>query len=131
MSNKPEKNIEQFIREDGRFPLEAVQFVREALHHAVEKYHPDPSGPSGQRHVSGAQLCEGIREVAMKRWGLMARPVLHRWNITTTRDFGEIVFLLVSNGWLQKESSDNIDDFNDVYDFAEVFEHSFEMPLGD
>ena len=70
-------------------------------------------------HISGEQLCQGIRELAIRRWGLMARSVLNHWNIKATRDFGEIVFLLVENNWMQKEPDDTISDFDDVYDFAE------------
>ena len=121
MANKAEKNIEQIIAEDGRYPLKAAQFISQALHYTVEKNHPEVAKTGGKRHVSGSQLCEGIRELALKRWGMLARSVLGRWNINCTRDFGEIVFLLVNNGLMQKEPTDSIDDFNDVYDFAEAF----------
>ena len=38
----------------------------------------------------------------------MARSVLRHWHINTTRDFGEIVFLLVNNNWMQKEPSNDL-----------------------
>ena len=129
MLEKPEKSIEEIIVADGRYPLAAVQFVREGLNHTVSKWHGPSSDPSGRRHVSGAQLCEGLRELALKRWGLMARQVLRRWHITSTRDFGEIVFLLVNNGWMQKEPEDSLEDFDDVYDFAVAFDRQFEIFL--
>ena len=58
----------------------------------------------------------------------MACSVLRRWNIHATRDFGEIVFLMVDNGWMQKEPDDKIDDFDSVYDFTEAFRDSFKIP---
>jgi len=126
-SKKPNKSIEDIIQQDGRYPPQAVQFVREGLNHTVQKYHTGTAKPGGRRHVSGPQLCQGIRELALQRWGPLARSVLKHWNITATRDFGEIVFLLVSNGWMQKEPSDSVDDFDDVYDFDEAFDDDFEI----
>jgi uncharacterized repeat protein (TIGR04138 family) len=79
------------------------------------------------RHVSGAQLCHVIRDVARERWGLMARGVLSRWGVQSTEDFGQIVFALVNNGWLQKEPTDSIADFDHVFSFAEAFDQSYEI----
>ncbi|MCP4713003.1 MAG: hypothetical protein GY869_30615 [Planctomycetes bacterium] len=129
MIKKPERSIEEIFSEDKRYPLEAVQFVREGLNHSVAKFHADGGESGTVRHVSGAQLCEGLLELALKRWGLMARSVLEKWNIKQTRDFGEIVFLLVNNGWMQKEPSDRLDDFDNVYDFKKAFRQGFDLSL--
>ncbi len=80
------------------------------------------------RHVSGQQLCWGLRDLALQKWGLMASSVLKRWNIASTADFGRIVFALVNNGCLQKQPSDSPEDFKDVYDFAEAFDGNFRIP---
>jgi len=128
MLKKPTKSMEEIFAEDGRYPLDAVQFVREGLNHSVQKYHPEEESDA-PRHISGEQLCEGLRELAWKRWGLMAKSVLNRWNIRATRDFGEIVFLLVNHGWMQKEPQDSIEDFADVYDFNEAFQGDFEISM--
>lgn len=79
------------------------------------------------RHVTGQQLCWAIRETAVKRWGLMARAVLTRWNITRTEDIGAIVFSLVNNGWLQKQPTDSVDDFNNVFCFREAFDKDYKF----
>jgi len=126
MQNQPEKSVEQIIREDNRYPLEAVQFVREGLNHTIELFYPEKA-PGQRQHVGGSELCKGIRDLAINRWGLMARPVLKSWNITRTRDFGEIVFLLVNSGWMQKEDQDTINDFDNIFDFEEVFEKQFKI----
>lgn len=128
MQERPEKSIEQIIEEDGRYPIDAVQFVREGLNHTLSLFHPDKE-PGQKQHVSGAQLCDGMRDLAKKRWGLMAQPVLQSWNITGTRDFGEIVFLLVNSGWMQKNDGDDVVDFDNVYDFTEAFNGEFEISL--
>ena len=127
MPDKPTKSIEQIIAEDGRYPLTAVQFVREGLNHTVSHKQLKNDPEIARRHVSGAELCLGLRDLACKRWGMLARMVLQKWNITGSRDFGEIVFLLVDNGWMRKESQDCIEDFENVYDFKEVFDSFFEI----
>ena len=129
MPDKPSKTIEQIIHEDGRYPLQAVQLVREGLNCTVETLHPDadPATPQ-RRHVTGPELCLGLRALARDRWGLMARMVLQHWNITGTRDFGEIVFLLVDHGWMRREPHDRIEDFDHVYDFTQAFDDDFHLP---
>lgn len=128
MHEKPEKSIEQIITEDGRYPLAAVQFVREGLNHTLGLYYPEKE-PGRKQHVTGPQLCEGLRDLAIKRWGLMARSVLASWSITATRDFGEIVFILVNSGWMQKNEEDTVEDFDEVFDFETIFEKQFEVTL--
>ena len=49
---------------------------------------------------------------------------LHKWPL-----FGEIVFALVENDFLQKQSSDSIEDFENVFQFREAFERGFDIQL--
>jgi len=79
------------------------------------------------RHVTGQQLCWAIRDVAQKRWGFMARAVLARWNITRTEDIGAIVFALVNNGWLQKQPTDSLADFDAVFNFHQAFDQTYKF----
>lgn len=79
------------------------------------------------RHVTGQELCWVIRDVALERWGLMARGVLAQWNIRQTEDLGAIVFALVEHQWLAKQPSDSVDDFKHVYSFAEVFDKQYQI----
>ena len=79
------------------------------------------------RHVTGQQLCWAIRDVALERWGLMARSVLARWGITSSGDVGAIIFALVENHWLQKQSTDTVEDFDDVFCFDEAFDGSYKI----
>lgn len=79
------------------------------------------------RNVSGESLCWALREVALRRWGGLARLVLRSWNITRTDDFGNMVFTLVEHDLMQKDSRDSMDHFKAVYDFEEAFDRSFQM----
>ena len=126
MQKKPHISIEELIRRDGRYPLAAVQFVREGLNYTVSKVHPK-AGEGERRHVTGEQLCLGLREIALKKWGYMAKSVLNKWHIEQTRDFGEIVFIMVNSGWMHKEPTDSVDDFNEVYEFAYALVKNFRM----
>ena len=82
------------------------------------------------RHVGGGELCWGLREYAHYRWGALARLVLDSWNIHCTRDFGRLVFAMIDYELMQKQPSDSLDDFNDVFDFHEAFDGSYKIRFG-
>ena len=121
MEGKPEKTMEEVIQTDGRYPPEAFAFLHDGLNRAVQSIHGDEPEEGGQRHVSGSQLCESLRELAVERWGMLARVVLVKWNIRETIDFGNMVYLLVDNGFMRKTDEDSVEDFRDVFDFGKAF----------
>lgn len=128
MADAPKEPMEQTIREDGRYPPEAYDFLHVGLTKAVKDAHgeqppaPDPEGDAPpQRHVTGKQMCLGLRDAAIERWGMMAQAVLARWNIHATIDFGNMVYLLIRHGHMRKTEEDSIEDFRAVYDFDEAF----------
>ncbi len=123
----PEKTLEEVVEEVGAYPIQAYEFIQRGLGYTVEKIHGDVKDPKASRHVSGRDLCEGLREFALLQWGLMAKTVLNRWNIRRTFDFGRIVFALVDYGHMQKTDDDTIDDFRDVYDFASAFDGGYRI----
>ncbi len=126
---KPKYSIEHIVETDGRYPLSAVQFLREGLGYTVNQCYTEKQQEEagGRCHVTGRQLCEGLRDMAHKKWGLLSYSVLKSWNVTRTRDFGEMVFLLVENGWMHKEPQDNIEDFDEVYDFQEALVRDYDF----
>lgn len=78
-----------------------------------------------RRHVSGPELAEGVRTLAIARFGPMARTVLAYWGICSTEDLGEVVFALVNAGVLVKRKEDRLEDFEKLFDFEEVFERNY------
>ncbi|MCO6438304.1 MAG: hypothetical protein J5J06_14510 [Phycisphaerae bacterium] len=76
------------------------------------------------RHVSGRELCWGLRDFAVLRWGMMARSVLESWNIRGTKDFGRIVFGFIEFDMMQKQDCDRIEDFDSVFEFGEAFDQA-------
>lgn len=113
-------SIEEVADAVGVYPVEAYEFVQRGLQYTVARIHGAGKPGKGKGHVSGQQLAEGLREFAQIQWGLMAAPVLASWSITTTYDFGRIVFALVEGGILHKTDEDSIDDFRNVYDFGSM-----------
>jgi uncharacterized repeat protein (TIGR04138 family) len=125
--SQPTKTLEQVVQELDRYPVDAFQFVQEGLNYTVQKLQRPQKGKEPQ-HVTGEQLCEGLREYALHRWGRLARTVLRRWGINSTYDFGQIVFALIANKIFAKTDEDDIEDFRDVYDFRSAFESDYRIP---
>ena len=129
------KSMEEVIRGDGRYPLEAFAFLHDALNHAVIAVYgaegSPPQGPDSEtaRHVSGAQLCHAMRDLAIERWGHLANPVLSKWNIHATIDLGNMVYLLVNNSFMRKTDDDSVEDFRDVYSFEDAFNVAMNLRL--
>jgi len=101
-----------------RFREQAYLFVLSALHQVV-------GGLVQPRHISGRELSMGVRTLALRDFGPLARSVLAHWGIESTADVGEIVFALVDAGVLVKEEDDSLRDFQDLFDFHEAFERDY------
>lgn len=131
MADKPSdteqrKRLEEIVEEVGVYPIEAYEFVRQGLSFTVSRLHGN-SDPDEPRHVSGQDLSAGLRDYAIQNWGMLARTVLERWNITSTFDFGRIVFAMIAAGWMHKTDSDTIEDFRNVYDFKTAFDVAYKF----
>lgn len=81
-----------------------------------------PVGHPVGNHVSGQQLCLGLRSLAVEKYGLLARTVLNGWGVKSTEDFGKIVYAMVDAGLLRTSENDSMDDFRGVYEFDEAFD---------
>ncbi|UCF06789.1 MAG: hypothetical protein JSV33_07130 [bacterium] len=112
------KKIRAIIDKDARYKEEAYSFVMAALEESISKL-------SQVRHVSAAELLEGIKHYAIRQFGPMAKEVFNFWGITTTEDFGNIVFNLIDAGLLSKTEQDCIEDFAVGYDFRKIFEEDY------
>jgi len=137
----PQHPIADLLRRDRRYQFDAYAFVFDALRYAQEKlemgrdYPPtDTEGEphnKPEQHITGQELCEAIRCYALEQYGLMAKDVLNHWGIRSTGDFGEIVFNLIEIGQMRKTPEDRREDFNDVFDFVEGLQDSFQIGLPD
>jgi uncharacterized repeat protein (TIGR04138 family) len=103
---------------EPRFHEHAYLFVLSALEFCQGKL-------DERRHLSGRELLEGCRSLAIERYGVLARTVLGYWGVTSTSDIGDIVFALVDLGLLQAQPNDTRDEFADVYDFERAFDKEY------
>lgn len=95
----------------------------ELNYHASNERGDHASGERSEssRHVNGQQLCLGLRDYAIKRYGKLARTVLRQMNIHETQDFGRIVFAMVDAKQMSKSQGDKFEDFSAVFSFSEAF----------
>src|SRR5687768_15269429 len=100
MSERLERSIEELARQDKRYPPAAYMMVFEGLECALSKL-------PARRHVTPRELVEGVRDVALRDWGLLARTVLESWNIRNTGEIGDLVFNLIEKKLLVAGAEDN------------------------
>jgi uncharacterized repeat protein (TIGR04138 family) len=110
--------MEQIKLREPRFDERAYLFVLAALEHCQ-------TGLVERRHITGPELAHSCREVALQRFGVMARLVLDHWGVRETIDIGDIVFTLVDMGLLISQPQDSRDDFFGIYEFATAFEQEY------
>ncbi len=110
--------MEQIRLREPRFHEHAFLFVLAALEHSQERL-------GERRHISGKELAETCRDLAIERYGVMSRLVLDHWGIRESVHFGDIVFALVDLGMLIKQPHDQRDDFADAFDFRVAFESAY------
>lgn len=109
-------SIRQAAREDGRYTVEAYHFLLSGLDQAVEMTgRGEEEAPD--RHVSGQELVEALRVLALDTYGPLAKEVWNSWGIQATRDWGEIVFVLIRMELFSRQDSDSVEDFDRVFDF--------------
>ena len=125
MSGKNFHEVIQLIRkEDARYEAGAYTFMRQALDHTLKAI-LEKEQTEKHRHITGQELCDGIREFALDQYGPMTRTLLGEWGIQNTADFGQIVFNLVEYGIFGKTEHDSIEDFDNIYDFETAFDEPF------
>jgi uncharacterized repeat protein (TIGR04138 family) len=110
--------MDQIRIREPRFHEQAYLFVLSALEMCQAQLR-------ARRHITGVELANACRELALDRYGLMARVVLEYWGISATVDIGDIVFTLVDLGFLLSQPQDTRDEFADVFDFDRAFERDY------
>ena len=113
-----ENTLAGLHRKNLKYAEPAYVFVLTALHSRLARL-PEP------RHVSGAEVAAAVRDLALERFGPLARTVLEHWGVHTTCDMGEVVFALVDYGILIKQPEDSREDFVGLFSFEEAFEESY------
>lgn len=110
--------LDRLQERNPRFHAHSYIFVLQALHRVIHSL-------EAPRHVTGRELAEGVRGLALERFGPIARTVLEHWGIHDTDDVGRVVFAMVEQGILIKQEEDQVEDFTDVFDFEEAFDLNY------
>ncbi len=110
--------MDQIRLRERRFHEHAYLFVLSALEFCQSRL-------AERRHIGGRELALSCRDLALERYGVLARQVLDYWGIRSTADVGDVVFTLVELNLLISQASDSRADFIGVYDFDEAFEHNY------
>lgn len=117
MIDEREGRIYSICDRDPRFKPQAFFFIYMALAHANALFSRDG-------HVAGRELLTAFADEARRQYGPMALEVLAHMGLRSTRDVGELVFLMVREGLLSKNADDCIEDFENAYDFKAEFARS-------
>jgi uncharacterized repeat protein (TIGR04138 family) len=115
-----EDKLNGLLKSDSRFKREAYRFVQESLEFTRRKL-------TRRGHVTGRELAEGVRDLAVERFGLLAKTVLNEWGIRATGNIGDIVYNMIEAKIMVKQDSDSREDFEDVYDFEGTFQIEFKL----
>lgn len=131
-----EEGLTEIVERDPRYAYEAYEFVFHALHYTQKKLGRLPEQEAAEiasanpkHHVSGRELVEGARDLALLEFGLMARTVFKLWGINNTGDFGEIVFNLIDAGLMSKTDQDRKEDFYNIFDLDEALVKGFRITI--
>ena len=111
-----------------KFHPDAYRFVFEALQHSQEtlkKTAQDADDESA--HITGPELLAGVRELGLKKFGMLAKTVFEHWGVRSTDDFGRIVFELIECGEMRKTDRDQLTDFFGVYDFDQALVNDYQI----
>jgi len=125
--------LAEVVKKDPRYSYEAYEFLFQALNHTQKVLGrdpvPDDTAAETKHHVSGPELLQGVRALALQEFGLMARTVLRMWGINRTDDVGELVFNLVAAELMSKTPNDCREDFHAVFDLDAALVQDFHIPL--
>ena len=110
--------MDQIRLREERFHERAYLFVLAALEFQQGRM-------DERRHITGPELAGAVRDLALDKFGVLARMVLEHWGVKHSANIGDVVFALVDCGLLQALPTDSRDDFVDAVDFGRSFERDY------
>ena len=82
------EKFQRLLLADTKYDKEAYNFIYEALDWTL-KYVVKIRDKKIKQHVTGRELCEGVRQYAIDQYGCLALTVLENWNVHSTDDIGK------------------------------------------
>ena len=124
--------IEELVRRDPRYAPEAYDFVYDALAYSAKRLgRTRPEADETDEHVSVLEFFEGVRELAVRDFGLMAPTVFRAWGVRRTDDFGEIIRNLIDAGLVDPAAAEDRDAFHEVMDLQNGLVHGYRIEAGE
>lgn len=118
-----DQSVAVILRRDKRFDPHAYFFLKEALDFTLKRV---AEGSGGQpRHVSGPELLDGFRDLALQQFGPMAATLMTEWGVRKCSDVGDMVFNLIEEQIFGRQESDCKEDFIGTYDLEDALRQPF------
>ena len=95
-----DKAVNRLVEEDPRYRREAYLLVFDGLGCALVRL-------GERRHLTAAELVDGVLEFAVREYGPLASAVLADWGVHGPVDIGRIVYKLIDAGLLAASSDDS------------------------
>ena len=111
--------VDLIVEKDSRFDRDAYFFLKDVLEYTAGEGKKQRETRS--RHVTGQQLLEGVRKVALAQFGPMVLTVFDAWGVKKGEHFGDMVYSLIDAGFFRKSPQDSPEDFAGGYSFHEAF----------
>ena len=118
-----EQAVFSIVGRDKRYEPHGFFFLKDALDFTLKRV--AEGNTSSSRHVSGPELLEGFRDLALEQFGPMGATLMGEWGIRECSDVGEMVFLLIEEGMFGKQDSDSKEDFTGKFSLSEAMTHPF------
>lgn len=114
--------VHEVCRKDSRYSPQAYAFLCEALEHTSKTL---DRAEGENRHVTGQELMQGWRDLAVLQFGPMAWFVMCEWGVVRSEDVGAMVYNFIEIGYFRKNDTDSIEDFSDGVDLQTALKKPF------
>jgi uncharacterized repeat protein (TIGR04138 family) len=114
--------VRQVRAGDPRFAPQAYDFLCKALEHTVKALKREQAE---DHHVTGPELLQGFRNLALHDFGPMAWLVMSEWGIRRSEDVGAMVYQLIAIRYFGRNETDSIEDFSDGVSMEEALTKPF------
>ncbi|MCU0780792.1 MAG: hypothetical protein MUF04_06795 [Akkermansiaceae bacterium] len=118
-----EQAVAAIIMRDKRYAPHAYYFLKDALDFTLRRVAESSGG--APRHVSGPELLDGFRDLALQEFGPMAATLMTEWGVRQCPDVGEMVFNLIDEQVFGKQESDCREDFKGSWDLDDALRLPF------
>ena len=122
-----EQSVSSILSRESRYDGHAYFFLKDSLDFTLKRLMEETGGKD--RHVSGRELLEGFRDLALEQFGPMAATLMDEWGVRECRDVGNMVFQLIEEQVFGRQESDKPEDFDGVFDFRKALREPF-LPAG-